>query len=637
MGRLAIRHITYNGEKYIYESPHLGDGIVILEGKNGHGKSTFMNLIYYGLGGKVSSFEKNDANKIKHFEISNDVNNYVELQIEINEKIYELTRYIGNNNIFIVEPDNRTLETVIHRNNSEDKIVFSDWILEKLDIDVFDIIQGSKNFKINFTDLMRLIYHDQETDINEIYKKADNSNFLSDSIEIRRAIFEILIGENYNEYYKCLGEYKILKKEYEKANSTLENYEDIILKILNDKILNIDSIRNKIYENETALSKIASQKAIAYVNKNITADNYTIIDSQKRRLCELDAKKSDYVESEHDVESTIEKLLYLYKNGQRELDEINKVRLINKKLNFFTPDTCPYCLRKIERETNKCICGNDIDENQYEKFFYTDDEYLTIVKVKQKSLKSLSDMLELKKNRKIDICNQIMKINLEIDKIKKYILEVEDDIIMNENSTYIRKLDEKKLELESEKLNLKYVEEIALRRDTLVKELAKIRGEYERKGNQVDILLTKAREDMIFKRNEFSEIYAKLMKDSDEYCFDAHISEDYMPVINLNSYRERSAGVPKRLMYFITLIIESLKNDIKFPKFLMIDTPDKEGIDDDNLMKCLINFNEVTRVSDNHIQQFQIILTTGVNGYPDEYKNKVILTLEENNHLLLKK
>ena len=89
MGRLAIRRVVYSGDKYSFESPYLNDGIVIMEGVNGHGKSTFMNLIYYGLGGRVQAFNKNDDNDSKkHNEIFYDTNNYVELLIEIDDEKY---------------------------------------------------------------------------------------------------------------------------------------------------------------------------------------------------------------------------------------------------------------------------------------------------------------------------------------------------------------------------------------------------------------------------------------------------------------------------------------------------------------------------------------------------------------------
>ena len=201
MGNLAIRRVVYNGKKYSFESPYLNDGIVIMEGVNGHGKSTFMSLIYYGLGGKIPSFNRNDtAAKSRHQEICNDEDNYVELLVEINDQKFELTRYIGNNQIFIVDEDANVTETYINRNNSDEETeIFSDWILEKLSIEVFDIIQGTKSFKLNFSDLLRLIYHDQTTEVDKIYKEADNSNFLTDSLEIRMAIFEVLLGKSYNE------------------------------------------------------------------------------------------------------------------------------------------------------------------------------------------------------------------------------------------------------------------------------------------------------------------------------------------------------------------------------------------------------------------------------------------------------
>ena len=245
MGRLAVRRVVYSGEKYSFESPYLNDGLVIMEGVNGHGKSTFMNLIYYGFGGRVQSFNKHDDNvSNKHNEICNDKNNYVELLIEINGKEYELTRYIGDNLIFILGEDEEVIQTCVYRKQSDEStIVFSDWILSKLDIDVFDIVQGTKNFKLNFTDLLRLIYHDQATEVDKIYKEADNSNFLSDSLEIRKAIFEVLLGKTYNDYYYTLGQYKLKLKEFEKAQAVMNSYDDFLGEILDYDLENVVHIK----------------------------------------------------------------------------------------------------------------------------------------------------------------------------------------------------------------------------------------------------------------------------------------------------------------------------------------------------------------------------------------------------------
>jgi len=170
-------------EIFFFESPYLNDGIVIIQGENEHGKSTFMDLIYYGLGGKVLGFNKKDANvSNKHNEIYRDDDNYVELLVEINNSEFEFTRPIGENKNYVLDSEKNVTECNIHRNSNNENIVFSDWILEKLGIEVFDMIQGTKSFKLGFNDLMRLIYHDQKTEIGRIYKEPDNDNYFSDSL-----------------------------------------------------------------------------------------------------------------------------------------------------------------------------------------------------------------------------------------------------------------------------------------------------------------------------------------------------------------------------------------------------------------------------------------------------------------------
>ena len=91
-----------------------------------------------------------------------------------------------------------------------------------------------------------------------------------------------------------------------------------------------------------------------------------------------------------------------------------------------------------------------------------------------------------------------------------------------------------------------------------------------------------------------------------------------MPIINDGEYKEASVGVPIRLMYFLTLLKLSLKDeDIPFPRFLLIDTPENLGIDKSNLEKSiskLLTGNDLKNRS-----KYQIILTTGIKKYPEEF------------------
>lgn len=636
MGRLAIRRVVYSGDKYSFESPYLNDGIVIMEGVNGHGKSTFMNLIYYGLGGRVQAFNKNDDNDSKkHNEIFYDTNNYVELLIEIDDEKYELTRYIGDNLIFVVGEDEEVRETCVLRNQSDEHtMVFSDWILGKLNINVFDIVQGTRSFKLNFTDLLRLVYHDQETEVDKVYKEADNSNFLSDSLEIRKAIFEILLGKTYNDYYSTLGQYKLTMKELEKAQAVMDSYDEFLGEVLDYDLANVVHINSMISENQEMIEKVQIEREIASREQGNSDEIWQLIGQQKKELILNQHKLEEWESAKNLTTQSIDKILYLIDESEKELSEIEKIRLVNKKLKLFTPNTCPYCLREVEREKGKCICGNDIEEEQYEKFFYTDEEYLDILKVKKKSIQSLEQLLERKSQRLKIIIGHIEKAEQSIEKIRLYIDELTKDIATNYNSAYIRQLDERERELNGIILELKQAKDLAKKRETLASQVIQLRNKVEGLKIRVDSFLNAARKDMLNKKKDFDEVYFSLMKRADEHCYSAYIGEDYMPHINLGAYRERSAAVPKRLMYFLTMLIESLKNEANFPQFLMIDTPNKEGIDKENLIKNIGLLAEADKYTEEMKTQYQIILTTGIDTYPEEFKKNVFYKLEGENYLL---
>ena len=65
----------------------------------GSGKSTFTYFIEFCLGNNIKYFEKG-TNK-EYTEIVNDTNNFVELDIIINSKKYQLKRFINKGDIFI--------------------------------------------------------------------------------------------------------------------------------------------------------------------------------------------------------------------------------------------------------------------------------------------------------------------------------------------------------------------------------------------------------------------------------------------------------------------------------------------------------------------------------------------------------
>jgi uncharacterized protein YydD (DUF2326 family) len=132
MGNLVIRKVTYSGDNYSFESPELQDGINIIEGDNGSGKSTFSYFIAYCLGDNVKPFDRDNRTN-RYDEITKDTNNYVALDIEINSEKYRLKRFIGLNDVFVSDGEN-VEKYPIYRHKEHAPKIFSDWLLDKLTI-----------------------------------------------------------------------------------------------------------------------------------------------------------------------------------------------------------------------------------------------------------------------------------------------------------------------------------------------------------------------------------------------------------------------------------------------------------------------------------------------------------------------
>ncbi len=152
--------------------------------------------------------------------------------------------------------------------------------------------------------------------------------------------------------------------------------------------------------------------------------------------------------------------------------------------------------------------------------------------------------------------------------------------------------------------------------------------------NKVRALESSLEEDMYEKVGSFSQIYNDFMRRTMQGCRDARISlDDYMPVINNGEYIEASAYVYVKFLYYLTLLEMSLQRlEIPFPRFLLVDTPDTAGIDNNKYIPLLSEMKNLE-----FKQGGQVILTTGLNTYPSELSKCVCLSLnKENGDFLLK-
>jgi DNA repair exonuclease SbcCD ATPase subunit len=634
MGNIIIKQVRYKGEDYQYESPILSDGINLLVGENRTGKSTFMDMIYYCLGGRVKQFHKNYKldSREQHQEVINDKNNYVQLHIIINEAPFILQRNLKSEpGQILVFSDEETKSLSVTRGvHNGPEGTFSDWILNKLDIDVVEVYQGGISYKIDFENLMRLIYHDQGA--SGIYKSLhQNTHYITDSIELRKAIFRLLMGKTYKKLYSSISELKALRKNKDVLAGRIAELDYLSRNIMKEDGYgekNSVHLQDEIDNYYSELQRfIDGRNALKSNRPNMDESAQKGLIENKNKLQEIEIENIGLRKNILQNEREERKFIQLLEEMESEINHISKIIRTHEKLQLFNSDTCPYCLRTHDRKEDTCICGKGISEDQYERFFYKSDEYTKIIKHKQKSINTIKEAVfsyaEESKELQEAISKNEVQILLIHDKIRS---DVSNLGFLDTDVKYLDNIDDKiigiKERLSTAKQSLKMVKRL----ENEKRKMETLISDIDEKDSLVKILEGEAEIDLRKVISSFSEIYKDMALNAITECQSAYISnDDYMPVIDGSAYREKSSEVPKRLIYFYTMLIMSLKNqDISFPRFLLIDTPENFGIDRDNLILAM---KQITRILDemDEIPAFQIIMTTGDDRYPPEFENKTYI------------
>ncbi len=635
MGNLVIKKISYTGDKYYFESPEFTTGINIIEGDNGSGKSTLSYFIEYTLGGDIQYFSEANKNE-KYKEIVNDTNNSVELVVIINGIGYTFQRYINKNDIFIKFSDGSIKKYCVLRQHCSGE-VFSDWLLSKLNIKRFELSLGASSWYFNFNDVFRLLNYDQDTDPKKIYKAPNSENFVTDSLIIRKSIFETLMGTSSDEYFLKMNELNEAKIAKQEAKYSLDEFE----KENPNLKLTLESVKAEEESLIEQMQKLVESRN-AYQKENTKIDDkFKNIEESKSELIRLELQTSQDTITKKNLEIEKDKIAKLLSIQKNEINSINKSIFTHEKLNLFDFEVCPFCANSVEKEDKKCLCGNTISENNYEKFLYDSSEYKEILKHKEKSLESIELSLSSIDEEINNLDKQMNKNKSRIEELNTFIKSAIESIEYSGNSKIVESIDNKIAETK-EKIN---------KSQELVK-IYKVKEAKEKNFNKKDSAFQAIKKSFELMQQEylksnqsiidnFNEVYNSLMKISSCNATSAFIDEDYNPILDGGNYREKSAIVPKRMMYYFTLISMALKyENIKHPKFLLMDTPEDAGIDD--ITENIILFDKALELSKNKpedkIGEYQFILTTGNKRCPAEYEDFIKLRFSKSdNDFILKK
>ncbi|WP_079529958.1 AAA family ATPase [Halobacillus hunanensis] len=639
MGKLVINSVLYKGKEYFYKNDSFHTGVNILVGDNENGKSTFTYLIVYGLGLNVDYFKHTSDEPIN--EIVGDSDNSIEIEITINNSKYGLKRNIGHNLITVYDckEDSHVTYSLIRNGyvyKKEGK-TFSDWILEKLEIDISEITQNSSTHKVNYEDIMRYVYHDQVTDNRKIINEFGirPSDFYKNSNIMKRSIFEILMSGYNEQYYSVYYKLKELNKDLQEEREKKKSIE-LIKGNLHDQtqLLREEDLTENLLDIRKEINRLESaRKKIKEAGHHFGEEVIERLSELQKEVVALTHKSKNIEFKLTEVEEDLVKSIRVGEDTKSEIEHIDKILFTSQYIDIINEDKCPFCLEKIDLEDGHCICGSD-KYLDFSRFIYSDKEYIEMMKSKVKTLETINSTIKDFQDEYNSLEKDLLKTKKDISLSIEEIKSITKDLEYNSNAQTIDEVTDKIIKLKEKEPELKLLIEKGKEINTSIRKMNRLEKEISKYKNELQRLEEQKENDLQGNIDSFEDIYSNYLNDfygNESSPFEVKLDRNYMPL--LGEYKHQSFNVPKRLFYYLTMLKMSLDKDyqISHPKLLIIDTMKDEGIEINKLKKLFTYFDEFKD------KDCQIIVTCGYDEYTKELEPYLIDRLNDNDKLLKKR
>lgn len=596
--KIRIKNFKSIGGKW--EEYYVGEnGLHLIHGVVGSGKSTIMHAITYGLFGKNSNTKGGSKSSIPNSELINEVTNK-DMLVEVYLEDYIIRRGLKNDVFQVIDrKDNKNLA------DKSSKTIDQKWLE--------NTILGGLNYD-NYTKIVFL--NSKATTIPFLYMTpTQRKDFIEYILDIRILYY---IGETIK---SKVSETKLDIKDSEykvnKSQSLLQAEEYKIEQ---------DIIKRKEQETKIKALKEQKQELINDIDKNIKEKQIIInnIENEYQNFILENARKaiedtnkqiqkfSDKFQELYDLEKKINKVLQKM--------EIEKDTYYNNLKGFELCGTCP---------TVKKIVG-EFDDNDYQIKLVKYDEKLKEIKVNQDKIKN---KIELIKDRLKWQEDNVKKYNEDINKIQQLKNDIQNETTKKEKLSNFE--------------DMKIFEIDYNRKEDLEKVLENDRNNYDIFLNKLDQLerikkrvLDKSVRSEIFEyyniilKNKINEILEILFEDD---SFSIHVELDELfeiktfkngKSINVFGLSESQINRINFSFLFGFQYIISLRSNFPIKLFMIDEILDYSF--DSNILNKVLNYLKIisedkTIIVISHNQNinkeiFDKITTVKLNGKFSEYE-----------------
>lgn len=556
---------------------------------------TLLKLITYVLGFKSVNFIK----EIDECDI-------VRLQISLDQKNYIISRSLHQG---------KTKATLIFLGSDysrEDKLITIDQLLLlELGIPFNYVPQSGKTVLVSFSELFALMYVSQEVGGTEIQESTHTANE-----RMQRAVFETLLALSGADSLPL----EVRKSELEAQKKEIESEIKAYKRQLQELNINKEKIEQKITDWQN--SRMEKSKERDKIRQKMRGDS-AVISKLNQEIVQLDYNIKSVSEEIALLEEKCEEYRLSHNEVLNEQERLKRYGASKSVLSSFTFSHCPRCsqeitpnMRKREEQGECMLCGRQ-----------------TPVEQSVDLLKSLDDL----EDEAQELTQLLQRYESEMGHLK-----AQCDQWFREKAAKDRTLDEQMGEnytsafmasLENISREIATIDEQITQESRWLSLPAKLEELYE-SIQQIDTQIKEA-DKKIEKLNGKKADDLRKLQDFEGYLGDfltdifrdfKHVEiaqESYQPKVNGFDYK-RFSEVQKNLVvlgYHYALLRYSLQHDSRYPKFLMIDTPNKGDMDKETFNLMMRKFADLQQTE----QSFQLLITT--RDIPDNVE--CVQTLEE--------
>ena len=355
--RLTRLVVMKDGLRAYDETFHIGVNIIRgVQGEgNSVGKSTISDLIFYGLGGDLTTWK--DEAKLCDFTFAEVVVNGVHatLRREITEKARQpMAIFFGD--FDAAQASGADGWQVYPYQRYQDRQSFTQVLFRLLDMPE---VPAEAESNITMHQLLRLIYVDQMTPVDRIFRFE-----AKDSALRRQAVGDLLCGVFDDRIYPAQLELRNLERDYEIATQQFTTLNRVLTRA--GEGFNLDFVEGR--HREVAAELVLTRGKIEELrmhrfSTDRPADEQSIIDLLQRDLSKVNADLAYMRSSASELSYGIQDADLLIEETERTLVRLKQGEVALSAIGSISFIFCPSCLAELDEvEEGACkLCHRDLD------------------------------------------------------------------------------------------------------------------------------------------------------------------------------------------------------------------------------------------------------------------------------------